>query len=164
MVHSCAGYVSVLSCRLRDPAQIFLRRKYMRGRTRLLAGAAVTSLALVVAACGGGSSSSSGASSGAAQGGGEISLRSCTPQNPLIPAATNEVCGGNVLDAISAKLVHYNSDTAAPELDIAQSIETKDNQNFTVKLKPYKFQDGTDVKAKNFVDAWNYSARAPRAT
>ena len=131
----------------------------MRGRTRLLAGAAVTSLALLAAACGGGGGSSSGASSAGAQGGGEISIRSCTAQNPLIPAATNEVCGGNVLDAISAKLVHYNSDTAAPELDIAQSIETKDNQNFTVKLKPYKFQDGTDVKAKNFVDAWNYSAQ-----
>ncbi len=45
-----------------------------------------------------------------------------------------------------------------PELDIAQSIETSDNQNFTVKLNPYKFQDGTDVKAKNFVDAWNWDA------
>lgn len=133
----------------------------MRGRTRLLAGAAVTSLALVAAACGGGDSSSSGASSnaGGGQGGGEISIRSCTPQNPLIPAATNEVCGGNVLDAVMAKLVHYNSDTAAPELDIAQSVDTTDNQNFTVKLKPYKFQDGTEVKAKNFVDAWNYSAQ-----
>ena len=132
----------------------------MRGRTRLLAGAAVTSLALVAAACGGGGGGTTPdpAASGG-QAGGEISVRSCTPQNPLIPAATNEVCGGNVLDAISAKLVHYNSDTAAPELDIAQSIETTDNQNFTVKLKPYKFQDGTDVKAKNFVDAWNYSAQ-----
>ena len=30
-----------------------------------------------------------------------------------------------------------------------------------MKLKPYKFQDGTDVKAKNFVDAWNYTAYAP---
>ena len=55
--------------------------------------------------------------------------------------------------------MHYNPDTAAPELDIAQSIETTDNQNFTVKLNPgYKFQDGTDVKAKNFVDAWNWDA------
>ena len=68
----------------------------------------------------------------------------------------------NLLDAIDAKLVHYNADTAAPELDIAESIETKDNQTFTVKLKPgYKFHDGTEVKAKNFVDAWNWNAYGP---
>ena len=51
--------------------------------------------------------------------GGEITVRGCTPQNPLIPANTNETCGGNVLDAVTAKLVHYNPDTAAPENDIA---------------------------------------------
>ena len=102
-----------------------------------------------------------GTSSRAAHAGGEITIRGCTPQNPLIPANTNETCGGNFLDAITAKLVHYNPDTAAPEIDIAQSIETSDNQNFTVKLKPYKFQDGTEVKAKNFVDAWNWDRLRP---
>ena len=33
-----------------------------------------------------------------------------------------------MLDAMTSKLVHYNADTAAPEHDIAESIETKDNQ------------------------------------
>ena len=47
------------------------------------------------------------------------------------------------------------------ENDIAESIETTDNKTFTVKLKPYKFHDGTDVTAKSFVDAWNYTAFAP---
>ena len=120
-------------------------------------------LALVAAGCGGGGGSEPepGTSQGGGTGG-EISIRSCTPQNPLIPANTNETCGGNLLDAIDAKLVHYNADTAAPELDIAESIETKDNQTFTVKLKPgYKFHDGTEVKAKNFVDAWNWNAYGP---
>jgi len=93
-----------------------------------------------------------------------ITVRGCTPENPLIGTATNEVCGGNVLDAITAKLVHYNSDTAAPELDIAQSIDTTDSITFTVKLKAdYKFQDGTVVKAKNFVDAWNWGAACTNA-
>jgi oligopeptide transport system substrate-binding protein len=125
-----------------------------------MALAAVTSIALVATACGGGGTASEPeASQPAGQAGGEIAIRSCTPQNPLIPANTNEQCGGNQLDAILAKLVHYNSETAAPELDIAESIDTKDNQNFTVKLKQgYKFQDGTEVKAKNFVDAWNWDA------
>src|SRR3954452_14188014 len=137
----------------------------MRGKTRLMIVSAIAPLALVAAACGGGGGdTSSGQQSGGAAGGGEISLRSCTPQNPLIPANTNEVCGGNVLDAVEAKLVHYNADTAAPELDIEQSIDTSDNQNFTVKLNPgYKFQDGTEVKAKNFVDAWNWDAYGPNA-
>ena len=68
------------------------------------------------------------------------------------------------LDASTAKAVHYNPETAAPENDIAESITTEDNQNFTVKLvKGYKFHDGTEVKAKNFVDAWNYAAYGPNA-
>lgn len=132
----------------------------MRGRTRLLAGAAVTSLALVATACGGGGSNT-GTGTGTGQGstGGTISIYGCTPQKALLPGQTSEVCGGNLLDAVEAKLVHYKAENAEPQNDIAQSIETSDNQNFTVKLKPdYKFSDGTQVKAHNFVDAWNFSA------
>ncbi|MDN6618949.1 MAG: ABC transporter substrate-binding protein, partial [Corynebacterium variabile] len=110
------------------------------------------------------SASQPAGASGPAKDGGSVTVRGCTPQNPLIPADTNEVCGGNVLDAVTAKLVPYTSDTAAPELDIAKSIATTDNQNFTVKLNPgYKFSDGTEVKAKNFVDAWNWDAYGPNA-
>ncbi|MGA8980621.1 MAG: ABC transporter substrate-binding protein, partial [Pedococcus sp.] len=95
---------------------------------------------------------------------GTVTVRGCNPQNPLVPSNTTETCGGNVLDAITAKLVHYNPETAAPENDIAEKIETEDNQNFTVTLKKgYKFHDGTEVKAKNFVDAWNYAAYGPNA-
>ena len=134
----------------------------MRVKTRAMAAAAVTSLALL-AACGGGGTPDPGTSQ-PAQAGGEISMRGCTPQNSLIPANTGEACGNDVLDGVLAKLVRYNADTAAPEMDIAESIETKDNQTFTVKLKAgYKFHDGTDVKAKNFVDAWNWSAAGPNA-
>ncbi|OYO19069.1 peptide ABC transporter substrate-binding protein [Enemella evansiae] len=130
----------------------------MRGRSRLMVAAASASIvALAFSACGGGGNSGSTSNNT----GGEISMRGCTPQNPLIPANTNEVCGGNVLDAVTAKLVRYNADTAKPENDLAESIETTDNQTFTVKLKPdMKFSDGTPVLAKNFVDAWNFSASA----
>ena len=136
----------------------------MRVKTRAMAATAITSLALL-AACGGGGAESPepGTSQPAGQAGGEIIVRGCTPQKALLPASTSETCGGNVLDAVASKLVHYNSDNAAPENDIAESIESEDNQNFTVKLKPYKFSDGTDVKAKNFVDAWNYAAYGPNA-
>lgn len=109
----------------------------MRARTRLLAGAAVTSLALLATACGGGSSSpDAGNSAGTTGGGGgQITVNGCTPKAPLIAGNTSETCGGNIVDAFTAKLVHYNSDTAAPEMDLAESIDTSDNQNFTVKLK-----------------------------
>ncbi|NYI71930.1 oligopeptide transport system substrate-binding protein [Naumannella cuiyingiana] len=136
----------------------------MRGRTRLLAaGAASIAAAMLVAACGsGGGTNPGGTTDGAAAGGGEYSVNSCTPENPLIAGNTAEVCGGNILDLVTAKLVHYNGETAAPENDIAESIETEDNQTFTVKIKPgYKFHDGTEIKAKNFVDAWNYTAYGP---
>jgi oligopeptide transport system substrate-binding protein len=128
-----------------------------------MAAAAITSLTLL-AACGGGGSETPdpGTSEEAGQAGGEITVAGCTPENPLIPGATSEVCGGNMIDAMTAKLVRYNTENAAPENDIAESIDTDDNKTFTVKLKSgYKFHDGTDVKAKNFVDAWNYTAYAP---
>ncbi|SDO63640.1 oligopeptide transport system substrate-binding protein [Pedococcus dokdonensis] len=137
----------------------------MRGTTRTVAMlAGITSVALLAAACGGGNSSDDPSSSAAGKTGGAVTVRGCNPQNPLVPGNTNETCGGNVLDAISAKLVHYNPETAAPENDIADKIETTDNQNFTVTLKKgYMFQDGTEVKAKNFVDAWNWVAAGENA-
>ena len=134
----------------------------MRGTTRTVAVAAMSAVALLAAGCG--SSDDGGGSETTAAGttGGEIVVNGCTPENPLIAGNTSETCGGNILDTLTAKLVHYNAEDAAPENDIAESIETDDNQTFTVKLKQgYMFSDGTEVKAKNFVDAWNYTAFGP---
>src|SRR5215211_1373426 len=134
----------------------------MRGRTSGSAAAAIASLALIATACGGGGAEPEpGVSQSAGQASGEITVYGCTPQNPPIPGNTNEACGSYVVVPITAKLIRYNVDNAAPINDIAESIETTDNRLFTVKLKPYKFHDGTDVKAKNFVDAWNYTAYGP---
>src|SRR5207249_271924 len=92
----------------------------------------------------------------------EITVRGCTPQNPLVGGNTAEVCGANINSLFVAHLEHYAVDNATPENDIAESIETKDNQHFTIKIKKgYMFSDGTEVKAKNFVDAWNYTAYGP---
>jgi len=127
-----------------------------------MALAAITSIVLVASACGGGGSEPQpGTSQAGSQAGGAITVAGCTPENPLIPGNTSETCGGDIIDAMTSKLVRYNTENAAPENDIAESIETSNNKLFTVKLKPYKFQDGTDVKAKNFVDAWNYTAYGP---
>jgi oligopeptide transport system substrate-binding protein len=124
----------------------------------MAAAVGVSAAALVVAACGGGTSSGGNDTQTAAKGG-SVSIAGCTPQAELYTGNTNEVCGGTILDAVTAKLVAYNTDTSQPENDIAQSIDTSDNQHFTVKLKPgYKFSDGTTVKAENFVNAWNWNA------
>jgi oligopeptide transport system substrate-binding protein len=134
----------------------------MRGTTRTVAVAGISAAALLLAGCGGGGDEETPDT--AAKTGGTITVRGCNPENPLVAGNTSETCGGNVLDVVTAKLVKYNVETAAPENDIAESIETTDNQNFTVKLKAnYKFHDGTVVKAKNFVDAWNYTAYGPNA-
>jgi oligopeptide transport system substrate-binding protein len=127
-----------------------------------MAAAALSALALFATACGGGGGSQpEPGTSQAGQAGGEITVAGCTPENPLIPGNTSETCGGDMVDAMTSKLVRYNTENAAPENDIAESIQTSDNKLFTVKLKPYKFQDGTDVKAKNFVDSWNYTSYGP---
>ena len=133
----------------------------MRGRTRAMAAAAFTTVALVATACGGGSNTEEPGTNQSGQAGGEISINGCTPENALIPGNTNEACGATVVFPMTAQLVKYDTETTKPSNDIAESIETTDNQNFTVKLKSYKFHDGTDVKAKNFVDAWNYTAYGP---
>ena len=136
----------------------------MRGTTRKVAVAALSAVALLAAGCGSGEEGETDTPAAEAKTGGEITVRGCNPENPLIPQNTTETCGGTVIDAVFSKLVHYEPETAAPKNDIAESIETEDNQTFTVKLKQgYKFHDGTEVKAKNFVDAWNYGAYAPNA-
>ncbi len=132
----------------------------MRGRVAAAAG--VSALALLVAACSGGAGSSNGSGTSSAPPGGEIVVNGCEPQGPLVAGDTAEVCGGNVLSTLTSQLVHYDSVTAEPENDIAESITTDDNQHFTVTLRPgYTFSDGTEVKARNFVDAWNYTGYAP---
>lgn len=136
----------------------------MRRVPRSMTVAAVSSLAVLLAACGGGDGDEGGSSNGGGGSatGGEIIVNGCNPENPLVPSNTAETCGGNIIDVSTSKLVHYNVEDAAPEMDIAESIETEDNQNFTVTLKSdYMFSDGTPVTANSFVDAWNYAAYAP---
>jgi len=82
---------------------------------------AAVGLALVVSACGGGDDGDND-SGGSASAGGAVSIRGCNPQNPLVPALTQEVCGGDPLDAVFSKLVRYDAETAAPENEIAASI------------------------------------------
>jgi oligopeptide transport system substrate-binding protein len=117
-----------------------------------LAGLGLAAAAsLVLAACGGGSGGGSGTSS-------VITVYGTNPQNPLIPTATNEVGGGDPIDNMFSGLVAYNTDGSVSN-EVAESIKgDKDSKVWTVKLKDWKFTDGSTVTANSFVKAWNYGA------
>ncbi len=131
----------------------------MRGRTRLTS--AVAGLTVVIAAataCGGGDDSGGGS------GGGMIRASWGDPQHPLEPANTNEVQGGKVLDMIFRGLKRYDPETGEAKDEMAESIETDDQQNFTVTIEDgWTFSDGTPVTASSYVDAWNYGAHIENA-
>jgi oligopeptide transport system substrate-binding protein len=131
----------------------------VKQRKLIVASALVAASALALTACGGGSSSGNSGSSASTA---ALTIYSTKPENPLVPANTNEVGGGNILDAIFRGLVRYNPETAAPELSMAESITSSDNLVWTVKLKTGQtFQDGTPVDSNAFVNAWNWGAYAP---
>jgi oligopeptide transport system substrate-binding protein len=129
----------------------------------MVAGALFAAGALALTACGGSSSGSGGSSSsGSSSSTAALTIYSTKPENPLIPANTNEVGGGNILDQVFRGLVRYNPDTAAPEMAMAVSITSTDNLLWDVKLKPGQtFQDGSPVDSDSFIKAWNWGAYAP---
>ncbi len=116
--------------------------------------------ALTLTGCTSGSPSSSGAAGDSSA---IITTNGSEPQNPLIPTNTNEVGGGKSLDAIFAGLVYYDAKGAVHN-DVAESIESDDAQNYTIKIKPdLKFTNGDPVNAESFVQAWNYGAALDNA-
>src|SRR6185312_7853136 len=50
-------------------------------------------------------------------------------------------------------------ENGTPSMEVAQSIDSTDNVNYRIVLKPgWTFSDGSPVTARSFVDAWNYGA------
>ncbi|MGB8387941.1 peptide ABC transporter substrate-binding protein [Mycobacterium sp.] len=85
------------------------------------------------------------------------------PPNPLIPTSTNDSNGGRIIDRLFAGLMSYDA-AGNPSPEVAQSIDTTDNVNYRITLKPgWKFTDGSPVTAHSFVDAWNYGAVSSNA-
>ncbi|WP_084523276.1 peptide ABC transporter substrate-binding protein [Nocardia inohanensis] len=87
-----------------------------------------------------------------------IAVNGTEPQNPLIPSNTNENGGGRIVDRLFAGLRYIDAKGALHD-EVAESIETTDQQHFRIKLKPgWTFSDGSPVTARSFVDAWNFGA------
>ncbi|ALU22222.1 ABC transporter substrate-binding protein [Corynebacterium pseudotuberculosis] len=107
-------------------------------------------LAVSLAAC---SSDSSGSKSGKNY----VLANGSEPQNPLIPANTNETGGGRIVDVIYSGLVRYDTDGKSHN-EQAESISLEGDRTYKVTLKDgLKFSDGTPIKAENYVKTWNYA-------
>lgn len=71
---------------------------------KTLAVVTAASLPLTLAACGGDDSSSA---SGSGAGDNYVIVNGSEPQNPLIPANTNETGGGRIVDSLYSGLVYW---------------------------------------------------------
>ena len=135
-------------------------RRTGRTTARITRLAVPAALLLAVAGCGGGGDTATSGGNGNPDG--TVSIYGTEPQNPLIPSDTAEAGGSKAVEALWAPLVFYRPADAKPYNLVADSITSSDAKVYDIKIKKgWKFHDGTEVKAKSFVDAWNYAAYAP---
>ena len=139
----------------------------MRRTARVRFAATVAALGMLTAACGGtddgnnGDDGDTGSSSGAA--GGDLRIYSSEPAF-LVPTAANDEPSILVLRQLYRGLVKYNAESGSPELDLAESIESEDNQTWTITVKDgYTFTNGEPVDADAFLRAWNYTGNINNA-
>ena len=124
---------------------------------------------LAVAACSSSSETptpgTTNGGTGAATGaqGGDLRIYASEPAF-LLPTAGDDEPSILVIRQLYRGLVKYNAETGEAEMDLAESIESSDQKNWTVKLKPgYTFENGEPVNSDAFIRAWNYAAYSPNA-
>ncbi|WP_144121831.1 peptide ABC transporter substrate-binding protein [Catellatospora sichuanensis] len=129
----------------------------MRGITPWKVAVGLTAVALAAAGC----TNEPGTTPPPADG--SFIMSWTEPQNPLVPSGTSETGGGTIIDALFTGLTNYAAADAKTEMANAESIKSTDGgTTWTVKLKSgWKWHDGTQVTAKNYVDAWNHAAYTP---
>ncbi|MBT2520038.1 ABC transporter substrate-binding protein [Arthrobacter sp. ISL-28] len=87
-----------------------------------------------------------------------ITAYSNEPQNPLLPADTNEDYGSRVIELLFEGLRAYDPE-GKPINALAESIETVDAQNWIIKVKRgSRFTNGEEITAKTFIESWNFAA------
>lgn len=131
----------------------------MRRTAKVRFAAVAVSLGMLTAACG----SDDEPSGDGGREGGDLRIYSSEPAF-LVPTAANDEPSILVLRQLYRGLVTYNADTGAPELDLAESIESEDNKTWTIKVKDgYTFTNGEPVDADAFIRAWNYAGNLANA-
>ncbi len=134
-------------------------------RTKSWLPITAVSLALVVAGCGGGDGDSEG-DPPADQQGGSFSVSSSEPE-AFAPtsACYSSDCSQIINQVLTSLLQRRPGDPGAAASTMAESIESEDGQNWTIKLKDgFTFHNGEPVNAAVLHHAWNYTAYAPNAT
>ncbi|MGY1772730.1 peptide ABC transporter substrate-binding protein [Blastococcus sp. SYSU D00813] len=120
--------------------------------------------AMLLSACGGGGDDGGSGGGGGGAGGGTFTIYTSEPENPLVPGDTTEQNGDRIVNALWTGLVKFSEEGEVQYDGVAESIESEDNQNWTITLKDgWTFHDGTPVDAQSFVDAWNYTANPQNA-
>lgn len=139
----------------------------MRRSRWLTTGAIPLAVALAITSCSsgdGGEDSEGGDGDAGKTASAVITVFGSEPERPLVPGDTNETGGGKIIDSMFTGLMEYDPVNGEPKLAHAESFELTAPDEYTVKLKKgWKFHDGTEVKAHNYIDAWNYSAYGPNA-
>ncbi|KRE98088.1 hypothetical protein ASG88_18150 [Nocardioides sp. Soil777] len=123
-------------------------------------------LALVVAGCSSGDGDDPPDDGPAAQSaGGAFSASSGEPEAfaPTSDCYSSECA--QIINLVWTGLLKVDPETSEQELQVAESIESEDGQNWTIKLKDgFTFHNGEPVDAASFVRSWNYTAYGPNAT
>ena len=63
-----------------------------------------------------------------------MNVYGCEPQHPLIPANTNEICGGNPIDMLFAKLVTFDNEGNAQNEVAKEIVANEDSSEYTITL------------------------------
>lgn len=124
-------------------------------------------LALVLAGCGGDGDDDEPADGdpGAQSAGGAFSVSSSEPEAFAPTSACYSSDCAQIINLVWTSLLKVDPETSEQELQVAESIESDDGQNWTIKLKDgFTFHNGEPVDAESFLRSWNYTAYGPNAT
>jgi ABC-type oligopeptide transport system substrate-binding subunit len=124
-------------------------------------------LALVLAGCAGGDGGDEPTADDEPNGqpGGAFSVASGEPEAfaPTSNCYSSEC--SQIINLVWTGLLRVDPETSEQKLQMAESFESEDGQNWTITLKDgFTFHNGEPVDAASFVRSWNYTAYAPNAT
>ncbi|MFE0026258.1 ABC transporter substrate-binding protein [Amycolatopsis sp. NPDC059021] len=81
----------------------------------------------------------------------------------LLPADVQEQSGRLVTSALWTPLADYDAASGKVTERAAESITSTDRKQWTVRLRPARFHDGSPVTAQSYVDTWRVVAGQPWA-
>lgn len=94
--------------------------------------------------------------------GGELRVFTLEPAS-LVPPEADDLASALVARQLYRGLVGYDLD-GSPVLELAQAIESEDNQLWTVTIRPgLTFHNGEPVDAAAFIRGWNHALSGPHA-